>query len=166
MAQFTVNPNRVDPYKNFKFRVRWDGRAVAGISQVSPLRRHTEVVIHREGGDPNTQHKSPGLTNYDAITLSRGVTHDADFEAWANLVWQLGGQPEMSLAHFRKDIILDLFNEAGQLVISYKIFRCWPSEYVALAALDANGGAVTIESITLQNEGWVRDTSVAEAKEP
>ena len=166
MTQFTVNPNRFDPYKNFKFRIVWDGQIVAGISEVSGLRRVTEVVVHREGGDPSVQHKSPGLTAYDPITLRRGVTHDTAFESWANLVWRLGSQPEMSLAHFRKDIVIDLFNEAGQRVISYRVYRCWPSEYVAVGDLDANQGAVAIETLVLQNEGWERDTAVTEPKEP
>jgi phage tail-like protein len=168
MAEFTVNATRLDPYKNFKFRVKWDGKYVAGISKVGPLRRTTEVVTHREGGDPSTSHKSPGRTEYDAIILQRGVTHDVEFEQWANKVWNLGAGlgTEVSLADFRKNIILDLMNEAGQLVISYKIYRCWVSEYVALPDLDANGAAVAIQHIKLENEGWERDTSVVEPKEP
>jgi phage tail-like protein len=170
MPQFTVDPHRHDPYKNFKFRVKWDGRIVAGIVHVSPLRRTTEVVMHREGGDPTTARNSPGRTEYDAITLSRGVTHDAAFEAWANLVSRHGEQPEMSLAPFRKDVVLELLNEAGQLVRAYKIYRCWPSEYVALDTLDANGqegngNAVAIETLVLQSEGWERDGEVGEPEE-
>jgi phage tail-like protein len=163
MTQFTVNPQRVDPYKNFKFRVSWDGHIVAGVSEISALRRVTEVVAHREGGDPSAQHKSPGLTAYEPIVLRRGVTHDTAFEAWANLVSQLGGQ--MSLANFRKNITIDLLNEAGQTALRYLVHRCWPSEYIAVGALDANGGSVAIETLVLQNEGWERDTAVAEPKE-
>jgi phage tail-like protein len=163
MTQFTVNPQRVDPYKNFKFRVSWDGRVVAGISEISALRRVTEVVVHREGGDPSLQHKSPGLTAYDPIVLRRGVTHDTAFEAWANLVSPLGNQ--MSLANFRKDITIDLLNEAGVPVLRYLVRRCWPSEYVAVGALDANHGTVAIETLVLENEGWERDISVVEPKE-
>ena len=123
MAQFTVNPQRFDPYKNFKFRVKWDGRYVAGISKVGALKRSTEVVKHREGGDPSTSRKSPGRTKYDAITLERGVTHDVEFEQWANKVWNFGSGlgAEVSLKDFRKDIILELYNEAGQLAIAYKV---------------------------------------------
>ena len=168
MAEFVVNPQRFDPYKNFKFRLRWDGRYVAGISKVSALKRTTEVVRHREGGDPSTSHKSPGRTEYDPITLERGVTHDLDFEAWASKVWQLHAAlgSEVSLADFRKDIILDFYNEAGQLAISYQIFRCWVSEYQALPELDANANAVAIQHIRLENEGWQRDTAVVEPTEP
>jgi phage tail-like protein len=168
MAQFTVNANRFDPYKNFKFRVKWDGRYVAGISKVSPLKRTTEVVEHREGGDPSTSRRSPGRTKYDAVTLERGVTHDTDFEVWANKVWNFGGGPgaESSLADFRKDIIIDMFNEAGQKVISYKVYRCWVSEYQALPALDSNANAVAIQTLKLENEGWERDESVTEPAEP
>ena len=163
MPQFAVNPNRFDPYKNFKFRVVWDGRPVAGVSEISALRRVTEVVVHREGGDPSLQRRSPGLTAYDPIVLRRGVTHDTEFEAWADLVWRLHGQ--MSLADFRKDIVIDLLNEAGQRALSYRVYRCWPSEYIALGDLDANEGAVAIETLVLQNEGWERDRDVTEPKE-
>jgi phage tail-like protein len=168
MAQFTVNATRFDPYKNFKFRIKWDGRYVAGISKATGLKRTTEVVKHREGGDPSTTRKSPGRTEYDAITLERGVTHDPEFENWADKVWALGAGlgAEVSLQDFRKDIILDFFNEAGQKVISYKIYRCWVSEYQAMPDLDANANAVAIQHIKLENEGWERDSSVVEPAEP
>ena len=168
MAQFSVNPQRFDPYKNFKFRVKWDGRYVAGISKCGSLKRTTDVVEHREGGDPSTSRKSPARTKYDAITLERGVTHDTEFEKWANKVWDPanGAGAEVSLKDFRKDIIIDLFNEAGQKVISYKVYRCWVSEYQALPDLDANAGAVAIQHIKLENEGWERDLDVVEPSEP
>jgi phage tail-like protein len=168
MAEFTVNPQRFDPYKNFKFRLKWDGRYVAGISKVSGLRRTTEVVRHREGGDPSSSRKSPGRTEYEPITLERGVTHDTEFEDWANKVWRLGSGPgtEVSLADFRKDIVLELHNEAGQLVLAYKVLRCWVSEYQVLPDLDANANAVAVETIKLENEGWERDLSVTEPEEP
>ncbi len=168
MAEFPANPTRFDPYKNFKFRLKWDGKYIAGVSKVSGLKRTTEVVEHREGGDPSTSRKSPGRTKYEAITLERGVTYDHEFEAWANKVWQLGAAlgSEVSLADFRKDIYLEFYNEAGQLALAYKIFRCWPSEYEALPDLDANANAIAIEHIKLENEGWERDTSVTEPVEP
>lgn len=171
MAQFTVNQKRFDPYKNYKFRVKWDGRFVAGISKVSALKRTTEVVKHREGGDPSTSRKSPGRTEYEAITLERGVTHDLEFEQWANKVWQVGTKgagsgSEVSLSDFRKDLIIEVYNESGQLVIAYKIYRCWVSEYQALPDLDANANAVAIQHIKLENEGWERDPEVVEPSEP
>jgi len=169
MAQFTVNATRFDPYKNFKFRVKWDGQYVAGISKVSGgLKRTTEVVKHREGGDPSTTRKSPGRSEFDAITLERGVTHDTAFEAWARKVWNFGASlgAEVSLKDFRKDIILELYNEAGQLAISYKIYRCWVSEYLAMPDLDANANAVAIQHLKLENEGWERDIAVPEPTEP
>lgn len=168
MGQFSVNAQRFDPYKNFKFRVKWDGRYVAGISKVSMLKRTSEVVKHRSGGDPSTSFKSPGRTEYDAITLERGVTHDGDFEQWANKIWNFGSIAggEVSLADFRKDIILELMNEAGQTVISYNIYRCWVSEYQPMPDLDANANAVAIAKLKLENEGWERDYAVVEPKEP
>jgi phage tail-like protein len=167
MAQFSANPQRFDPYKNFKFRVRWDGKIVAGISKVSALKRSTEVVEHREGGDPSTKRKSPGQTKYEPITLERGVTHDPEFEAWASKVWNFGAGSgsEVSLADFRKDIIIELLNEAGDIVISYKVYRCWVSEFQALPELDASANAVAIQTLKLENEGWERDTSVTEKAE-
>jgi phage tail-like protein len=168
MAQFSVNAQRFDPYKNFKFRVKWDGRYVAGVSKVSALKRTTEVVEHREGGDPSTGRKSPGRNKFEAITLERGVTHDPEFEKWANKVWQVGAGlgAEVSLKDFRKDINLEVYNEAGQLALAYKIYRCWVSEYQALPDLDANANAVAIQHIKLENEGWERDIEVPEPSEP
>ena len=166
MAQFSVNTNRFDPYKNFKFRVKFDGRYVAGVSKVGALKRTTEVVEHREGGDPSSSRKSPGRTKYEPVMLERGVTHDVEFERWANKVWNFQSNNEVSLADFRKDIIIDLFNEAGQKVISYKVFRCWVSEYQAMPDLDANANAVAIQTVKLENEGWERDYDVTEPSEP
>jgi phage tail-like protein len=168
MAEFTVNQTRFDPYKNFKFRVKWDGKYVAGISKVGVLKRSTEVIRHREGGDPSSSRKSPGRTEYDPITLERGVTHDVEFEEWATKVWHYGSGlgSEVSLKDFRKDMILELYNEAGQVAIAYKIYRCWVSEYQALPDLDANANAVAIQHMRLENEGWERDVAVTEPTEP
>ena len=168
MAQFTVNTQRFDPYKNFKFRVKWDGKYVAGVSKCSTLKRTTEVVKHREGGDPSSSRKSPGRTEYEAITLERGVTHDSEFEKWANKVWDFkaGLGMEVSLKDFRKDIILEVYNEAGQLALAYKIYRCWVSEYQSVSDFDANANAVNIQHLKLENEGWERDVEVPEPAEP
>jgi phage tail-like protein len=168
MAQFSVNPQRFDPYKNFKFRVRWDGRYVAGVSKFGALKRTTEVVKHREGGDPSSSRKSPGRTEYDAVSLERGVTHDTEFEKWANKVWNFGSGlgAETSLKDFRKDLIVEVYNEAGQLALAYKLFRCWPSEFQAVPDLDANANAVAIQHLKLENEGWERDYDVGEPTEP
>ncbi len=168
MAQFTVNAQRFDPYKNFKFRVKWDNKYVAGISKVGALKRSTEVVEHREGGDPSIARKSPGRTKCEPITLERGVTHDKEFEQWANKVWNFGAGlgSETSLKDFRKDRIIEVYNEAGQLAIAYRVFRCWVSEYQALPDLDANANAVAIQHIKLENEGWERDVDVVEPAEP
>jgi phage tail-like protein len=173
MAQFKVNPLRFDPYKNFKFRVKWDGRYVAGVSKMSALKRTTESVKHREGGDPSSSRKSPGRTEYEAITLERGVTHDTEFEQWANKVWNWGSPgptgtalgSESSLRDFRKDVVIDVYNEAGQLVIAYHVYRCWVSEFQALPEMDANANAVAIQTLKLENEGWQRDFEVTEPPE-
>lgn len=168
MAQFTVNQQRFDPYKNFKFRIKWDGKYVAGVSKCGMLKRTTEVVKHREGGDPSSSRKSPGRTEYDPITLERGVTHDPEFENWASKVWRIGAglEKEVSLKDFRKDIIIEVYNEAGQKALAYNVYRCWISEYQALPDLDANANVVAIQHIKLENEGWERDTAVPEPSEP
>lgn len=165
---FPVNPQRLDPYKNFKFRVKWDGQYVYGVSKLTGLKRTTEVVEHREGGDPSAAHKSPGLTKYEPITLERGLTQDNAFKDWADKVWHYGNGlgAEVALANFRKDIYLEFYNEAGQMVIAYKIYRCWVSEYEAMPDLDANTGGVAIERIKIEHEGFERDMAVPEPVEP
>jgi len=168
MAEFPVNPQRFDPYKNFKFRVKWDNKYIPAVSRITGLVRTTEVIEHREGGDPSTSRKSPGRTKFDAITLERGLTDDASFEDWANQVWQLGAGlgSEVALNEFRKDIFIEFYNEAGQLVKAFKVLRCWPSSYQALPDLDANAAAVAIEQLKLENEGWERDTDVVVPVQP
>jgi phage tail-like protein len=165
MAQFTVNTTRIDPYKNFRFQVRWDGRVVAGVSKVSTLKRSAEVVSHREGGDLSTPRHSPGRTTFDPITLERGVTFDPEFEAWANLVYSTEGAAAVSLANYKKHIIIEVQNLQQIVVRSYRVSNCWVSEYTAQMDLDANANAVLIESIVLQNEGWERDPDVVEVAE-
>jgi phage tail-like protein len=165
MAKFTVNPKRYDPYRNFKFKIKIDNVYVAGLSKCSALKKTTEMVEWREGGDPSSTHKLPGKTKYGDITLTAGVTHDLTFEDWANKVNNFQGDAAMSLKNFRKDIIIDVFNEAGQKALSYKVFNCWVAEYQALPELDASANAVMIQTIKLENEGWERDTSVTEPTE-
>jgi len=167
MAQFTVNAERFDPYKNFKFRIKWGSDYVAGVSKISTLKRTTEVVKHREGGDPSSSRESPGRTEYDAITIERGVTHDPEFERWANKVWNYGSGlgKEVSLKDFRKDLTIEVYNEAGQPAIRYKVFRCWVSEFQAMSDLDANANAVLIQHLKLETEGWERDYDLPEPTE-
>jgi phage tail-like protein len=168
MAQFSVNTHRFDPYKNFKFRIKWDGKYVAGVSKMGALKRTTESTDWREGGDPSTVRKTPGQTKYESITLERGVTHDTEFEKWANKVWNFGSGlgSEVSLKDFRKDIIIEVYNEAGQLAVAYKVYRCWVSEFQALPELDASANAIAIQTLKLENEGWERDYETPEPSEP
>lgn len=165
MAKFSVNTHRFDPYKNFKFRIKWDGRYVAGVSKCSALKRTVEVVKHREGGDPSTARHMPAAISFESITLERGVTHDDEFEKWANLVYDVGLAGSISLKNFRKDLIIELMNEDSVVVKAYKVYRCWVSEYQAMPELDANGNAVAIELMKLENEGWERDVAVNEPAE-
>jgi phage tail-like protein len=165
---FPANPTRFDPYKNFKFLVKWDGQTVAGISKVTGLKRTTEVVKHRSGGDPSTSRKSPGRSEFEAITLERGLTHDVNFEQWANKVWDFGSGlgAEVSLKDFRKDIRIEVLDEAGRTTLAYNVFRCWVSEWQAAPDLDANANAIAIQHVKLENEGWERDTAVKDTAEP
>lgn len=160
----TTNPSttRFDPYKNFKFKILFDGIVVAGVSKVSPLTRTTEVISHRIGGDYSTDRKTPGQTRYNAITVERGVTQDTTFEAWANKVWNYNGG-ETSLLDFRKDITLNVCDESGIVVLSYNIYQAWVSEYQALPELDSKANAVAIQYIKIENEGWERDPSVTDS---
>ena len=153
-----------DPYENFRFKVNWDGRYVAGVSKVGGLRRTTDVVEYREGGNFGATVKFAGRTKYEAITLERGVTQDRAFEEWANSVVKFG--TGVGLPNFRKDIRIDVFDETGRTVLSYHVFRCWVSEYQAISDLDANADGVLIEMIKLENEGWERDASLVPPPEP
>ena len=165
MAKFTVNATRFDPYLGFRFKIKWDGKYVAGLNKCGALKRTTEVTPWYEGGDASGPHQIPGKTKYDPITLEAGVTHDTEFESWANKINNFQGDPAMSLASFRKDITIEVYNHQGAKVLGYNVYRCWVSEYQALPQLDAGGNAVMITTIKLENEGWVRDTSVAEPRE-
>jgi len=162
---FVVNATRVDPYKNFKFRVLWDGKPVLGVSKVSSLKRTTEVVKHRSGGQNSHDHKSPGRSSYEGVTLERGITHDLEFEKWANAVSTYAGDSAMDLAGYKKDLTLEVLNEKSQVAIRYFLFRCWVSEFVTLPDLDANANAVAIEHIKIELEGWVRDADTPEPSE-
>jgi phage tail-like protein len=168
MPTVSTSTKRYDPYKNFKFRIKWNNIYVAAVSKVSPLKRTTEVVNFREGGDPSTVRASPGQTKFDPITLERGLTLDLEFETWARQVWNYhaGLGMEVSLANFRRNLTLEFYNEAGQLVYSYTIYNCWPSSYQALPDLDASGNAVAIQTLVIEHEGWERDVTVTAPTEP
>ncbi|MEZ4618976.1 MAG: phage tail protein [Caldilineaceae bacterium] len=168
MATFSVNTHRFDPYKNFKFRLKWDGQYVAAVSKVSGLKRTAEVIEFRDGGDVSSMRKMPGQVKYEAITLERGLTHDLVFLQWANKVWNYGAGlgAESSLKDFRKDITIEMYNEAGQLALAWNVYRCWVSEYTSVPELDANANAVALETLVLQHEGFVRDMAVTEPTEP
>jgi phage tail-like protein len=165
MAKFTVNTTRFDPYLGFKFKIKWDGQYVAGLNKCSALKRTTEVTPWYEGGDSSGPHQIPGKTKHDPITLEAGVSQDRTFEEWATRVNNFQGDAAMSLATFRKDISIEVYNLQGQKVLAYNVFRCWVSEYQALPQLDAGGNAVMITTVKLENEGWIRDTAVTELKE-
>lgn len=162
---FVKNAHRIDPYKNYKFRVVMDGRTVLGISKVSALKKTTEVVKWREGGENSIDHKSPGRTTYEPVTLERGITHDIEFENWANTIYPFSGDAGKDLVNYQKDITLEMMNEKGHVVLRYFLHKCWVSEFTALPELDANANAVAIESVKFELEGWERDTDTKEPDE-
>jgi phage tail-like protein len=168
MAHSSLNSSRPDPYKNFKFHVTWNGRTVAAFSKVAAVGDGADKSEHRGEADPSHSRKSPGRTEYDAITLDRGVTHDTEFASWASKVWALASkrEVEVSLNDFRKDIVIEVYNEDGQLARAYKVFRCWVSGCQVLPDLDANVGAIAIQHIRVENEGWERDPDVGGPSEP
>jgi phage tail-like protein len=162
---FVKNAHRVDPYKNFKFRVILDGKAVLGVSKVGALKRTTEVVKHRDGGDNSIDHKSPGRTSYEGISMERGITHDVEFERWANLVHSHEGDAMTDLANYKKELILEVMNEKNQVAKRYFLQGCWVSEFTSLPDLDANANAVAIETIKVEVESWRRDSDTVEPTE-
>ena len=166
MARMTPQTNRFDPYRNFRFKVKWDGQYVAGLTKMGALKRTTEMVEFREAGENIVSRKLPGKSSFQAVTLEAGLTYDSAFEDWANLVNDFAGHSITSLGEFRKNITVDVFNEAGQKAISYNLYRCWVSEYQALPDLDAGANAVAITMIKLEYEWFERDAAVNEPAGP
>jgi phage tail-like protein len=162
---FVKNGLRIDPYKNFKFRVRWDGKTVLGVAKVGALKRTTQVVPYRSGGENSSDHKSPGRTTYDGLTLERGITHDLEFEAWADKVHPYAGDTAMDLANYKKELTLEVLNEKGHVALRYFLHDCWVSEFTAVPALDANANAVAVEMMKIEMNGWERDKSTTEPDE-
>ena len=162
---FVKNAHRMDPYKAYKFRIIMDGRPVLGVHKTGALKRTTQVVAHRSGGENSSDHKSPGRTSYDALTLERGITHDTEFEKWANLVHPFAGDVAMDLVNYKKELTLEVMNEKGHVALRYFLHDCWVSEFTAVPALDANSNAVAVESIKVELNGWERDVATQEPDE-
>ena len=162
MARLNASTNRLDPYRTFRFRVKWDGQYVAGLTKMGALKRTTEMVEYHEAGVNITSRKLPGKTSFQAVSLEAGLTYDTAFEDWANLVNDFASHSITSLGEFRKNITVDVFNEAGSKALSYNLYRCWVSEYQALPDLDAGANAVAITTIKLEYEWFERDLAVNE----
>lgn len=159
-STFRGNTHRFDPYKNFKFRVKFDGTSIPGVVRVSPLGWKADVTEHRDGADPNTVHHLPGRIHYEAITLEREITQDTAFEDWADQVRQLSPGTGQRGASYRKNIRVEMLDAAGQVVLAYDAYQCWPSGYRVLAGLDAAERGRVREELTLSCEGWQRDGGV------
>lgn len=163
-----ADSNPILPFKNFRFVVFFPDspNPVAAVSKISTLKRTTEVVSHRDGGDLSTPRHAPGSTKFEPITLERGVTLDTAFETWANLVYSTDSNGTVSLANYKRDITIEVRNVAGIAVVKYVVTRAWVSEFVALPDLDANANAVMLEHVIIQNEGWQRDTTFTTPGDP
>jgi phage tail-like protein len=165
MPQFTVNSHRLDPYKNFKFRVIWDNQPVAGLSKMSAVKRITEVVEWREAGGPSIIRKMPGRSKFEPITLEAGLTHDTQFLAWANQLNNPQGDAAMSLVNYRKEVTIEVLNMQGTAALAIKLRRAWASEFQMLPEMDANANAVAIQMLKLEYEGFAIDEAVSEPAE-
>ena len=166
MARMTAQTNRFDPYRTFRFKVKWDNQYVAGLSKMGALKRTTEIVEFREAGENIVPRKLPGKSSFADVSLEAGITYDTSFEDWANLVNDFASHRITSLGEFRKNITIDVFNEAGAKALSYNLYRCWVSEYQALPDLDAGANAVAITTVKLAFEWFERDNSVTESQGP
>lgn len=165
MAQFTVNTHRIDPYKNFKFRVKWENRYVAGLSKMSAIKRATEAIEWREAGGPSVVRKMPGRTKFEPVSLEAGLTHDQQFLEWAEQVVNPQGDAAMSLKNYRKEVTVEVLNMQGTPVIAVRLHRAWVSEFQMIPELDANANAVAIQMLKLEYEGFSRDAAVTEPQE-
>ena len=157
---FSLSSESIDPYRNMKFRIQWNGRYVASFYKISGLKRSTEPVEHRGGGETSASRVFPGVAKFSPISLERGITHDPEFERWVNQIYNTECNESESLKNFREDVIIELLNEQGKVAVAYKLYRCWVSEFMASLELDAKSNAVAIERIVLQNEGFERDVNV------
>jgi phage tail-like protein len=151
---FTVNTHRIDPYTNFKFRVKIGAEYVAGLSKMTALKRTTEVVEWREAGSASVIRKLPGRTKFEPVTLESGLTHDRVLIDWARLVSDPQGDAAMSLKEYRKEVTVEVHNLQGAIVMSFDLHRAWPSEFQAVPDLDANANAVAIQSLKFEYEGF------------
>ena len=154
-----IKTHRYDPYRTFRFQIEIDGTSVAGMRKMTALKKTTEAVAWRTGGDQTHERKLPGGTKFEPVTLEQGLTMDTTFEDWANKVNKLNDK--MSLATFRKNIVIKVMNLQGEVAISYNLYDAWVSEYQALPDLDAGTtNAVGIQSIKIEHEGWERNTEI------
>lgn len=155
-----ANAKVILPYRNFKFRVYFEGKSepVALVSKMTALKRTTEVVEWRQGGESNTIRKLAGKSKYEPITLEQGLSLDTDFEDWADRVNKWGNTDLAQKDNeFRKELRVEILDLDGEVVLKYKMHKCWVSEYTAIPDFDANANAVAIKTLKIENEGWEKD---------
>jgi phage tail-like protein len=165
MPMFNVNAHRIDPYKNFRFRVTWDGRTVAALSKMSAVKKMTEAIEWRAAADGGIVRKLPGRTKFEPITFEAGLTHDRQFLDWANQVNNPAGEAANSLLQYRKTVRVEVLNMQGNPAMAFNLIRAWASEFQALPELDANANAVAIQSLKIEYENFILDDAVTEPAE-
>lgn len=165
MPQFSVNAHRLDPYKNFKFRIKWENQYLAGLSKMSAIKRSTEAIEWREAGGPSVVRKLPGRTKFEPVSFEAGLTHDKQLIDWADLVNNPRGDAAMSLKQYRKEVTVEVLNMQGTPVMAFILHRAWVSEFQAIPELDANANAVAIQILKLEYEGFSVDSAIAEPAE-
>jgi phage tail-like protein len=162
---FNVNAHRIDPYKNFRFRVSWDGTLVAALSKMSAIKKTTEAIEWRAAADAGIVRKQPGRTKFEAVSFEQGLTHDRKFFEWANQVNNPVGEAANSLLAYRKTVRVEVLNMQGTPVMAFNLLRAWASEFQALPEMDANANAVAIQSLKVEYENFVLDEAVVEPAE-
>lgn len=141
--------DRIDPYRNFRFRVELGDIQIAAFSEATVPDSTTDPVDYREGTDPTHQRKLSGLTKFGNVTLKKGLTDSLDIYKWRKQVEDTGAKGA------RKDISLILIDEEGNDKARWDIVQAWPTKYDP-SDFSAKGNEVLIETLELVHEGITR----------
>jgi phage tail-like protein len=135
---------RVDPYRTFNFRVEISGTTTASFRECSGLSTDGDAVEYREGTDPNTLRKLPGLRKYANVTLKRGYTQNLELWTWYGNI--TNGIPD------RRTVSIILMNEAHADVLRWELDFAWINKLEG-ASFNAAASEVAIESLEIVHEG-------------
>jgi phage tail-like protein len=145
-----------DPYRKFKFLVKWNNAVVMAVHKVSSITKSIDPIDWRTGGDSNFSAKVPGLTKWEPITLERGLSADTAFQEWMVLVnkyTKAGLGADEAVHAFRKNLNIEMYSLQNELVMTINVYNAWPSK-LTIADFDAKANELAIEHMELQNEGW------------